>query len=82
MEKKEVLAHIAATIVTLDEQIDIKDVKPECSLMNDLGFDSLDKVELELKIEEHYGFRMLDEESMGIDTVDDLANVVMRHLSK
>ena len=47
-------------------------------LENDLGFDSLDKVETLMEVEEHFDISVPDEESQNINTVGDIADGVSR----
>ena len=46
-------------------------VQPEASFQQDLGADSLDQVELIMKLEEEFGFQIEDSESEKIVTVGD-----------
>ncbi len=49
-------------------------VKLEASFINDLGADSLDIVELVMKMEEEYGIEIPDEDAEGLSSVQDVAN--------
>lgn len=53
------------------EQLGVKeeDVKPESSLVEDLGADSLDTVELIMALEEEFDTEIPDEEAEKITTV-------------
>ena len=53
-----------------------EDVKPSMRIKEDLGADSLDIVELLMKIEDQYGIQVPDEVAMGISTIADLIAVV------
>ena len=53
-----------------------EEVVPEASLMNDLGLDSLDHVELIMAIEEKFDFEIPDEEAEKIATVQDIVDKV------
>lgn len=48
-----------------------EEVKPEASFLQDLGADSLDQVELIMKLEEEFGIQIPDTESEKIVTVGD-----------
>lgn len=47
-------------------------ITEECSLINDLGADSLDAVELILAVEEEFGVEIPDEVAENVKTVGDL----------
>ena len=57
-----------------NEQIELK---PETTF-DDLGFDSLDKVELLMKLEEEFGFQFPDDIQVG--AVSELIDVIKAHL--
>ena len=54
-------------------------VTDSASLMTDLGADTLDMVELIMRIEEKYGIAIPDLEAGDISTFADLTNTVYRH---
>jgi acyl carrier protein len=51
--------------------IDVEEVKPEASFIDDLGADSLDTVELIMAFEEEFEIEIPDEEAEKIKTVGD-----------
>ena len=53
-------------------------VIPEAGLIRDLGADSLDRLELMMKIEEEYGIWIEDEEAENLSTPKDLYNLVRK----
>jgi len=55
---------------------DINDVKSESSFIEDLGADSLDIVELVMKMEEEFGIEIPDEEAEKIKTVNDVVQYI------
>ena len=51
-------------------------VKPEAKIIEDLGADSLDVVELVMALEEKFEISIPDEESAKIATVEDIVNYI------
>jgi acyl carrier protein len=49
-----------------------EDVKPESSFVNDLGADSLDRVELVMALEDEFDLEIMDSESEKFVTVADV----------
>lgn len=60
------------------EQLGIneEDISGESSLMDDLGADSLDVVELVMALEEEFEIEMSDEEAEKLDSVNDFIEFV------
>ena len=51
-------------------------IKRESRIVDDLGADSLDVVELLMTLEDEFGVTVSDEEAVQIKTVDDIINIV------
>ena len=51
-------------------------IKPTSSLVNDLGLDSLDTVELAMAIEDEFRIEIPDEEAERCQTVQDIVTLV------
>ena len=61
------------------ETLNLKDaskVTLEAHLVNDLGADSLDVVEMLLELEKEYGVEITDEQAADLKTVGDIVNLV------
>jgi acyl carrier protein len=60
------------------EQLSVKEeeVKPQASLMDDLGADSLDTVELVMAFEEEFDTEIPDEDAENIKTVQDVIDYI------
>jgi acyl carrier protein len=56
--------------------VDLAEVKPEASFVDDLGADSLDLVELIMSMEEEFGVDISDEDAEKILTVKDAMDYV------
>ena len=63
-------------IIAEQLQIDIEEVKPEASFIDDLGADSLDTVELVMAFEEEFDIEIPDEDAEKIRTVQDAINYI------
>ena len=56
--------------------VDMEEVVPEASFVDDLGADSLDLVELIMSMEEEFDIDISDEDAEGILTVKDALDYV------
>jgi acyl carrier protein len=56
--------------------VDISEVVPEASFVDDLGADSLDLVELIMSMEEEFDIEISDEDAEGILTVKDAMDYI------
>lgn len=56
--------------------ISVEKVTPDAKIVDDLGADSLDVVELLSRLEDEYGIEMPDDEVENLVTVADVANVL------
>ncbi len=65
-----------SVIKIVSEYLEVKNVKPESHLVDDLGADGFDTLELIIKVEETLNVKISDEEGSNIKTVQDLINVV------
>ena len=54
--------------------MDESEVRPDASLTNDLGADSLDVMQLLMTIEDEYGVTIPDEELTSFETVQDVCD--------
>lgn len=66
------------------EELDVtpEQVTPEARFQEDLGADSLDVVELIMKIEEKFGIEVPDTDAEKIRTVQDAVNYIEQKLKK
>ena len=58
---------------------DVNEVTVNASFIDDLGADSLDIVELVMKMEEEFGIEIPDEEAEKIKTVNDVVEYIKTH---
>lgn len=58
--------------------VDADKVKPEATLKEDLGIDSLDSVEIVLELETEFDIKIEDDELQGLKTVNDIVTLIER----
>ena len=66
-------------IVAEQLERDVNEVTNTASFIDDLGADSLDIVELVMKMEEEFGIDIPDEEAEKIKTVNDVIQYITTH---
>lgn len=60
--------------------VEASEVKPEADLSNDLGADSLDKVEFIMDVEKEFGISIPDEEAEKLRTVGEAIAYIESHV--
>ncbi len=65
-------------IVAEKLSVDLDEVIPEASFLDDLGADSLDLVELIMAMEEEFDIEISDEEAEKLQTVQDAINYIKK----
>lgn len=68
---------IIAEKLNLEEET----ITPESSILEDLGADSLDIVDLVMALEEEFDIQVPDEDMENLTTVGDVVNYIARRLS-
>ena len=63
-------------IISEELRIDKDIIVPEAHVFDDLNFDSLDSVQVVLEIEKEFDIEATDEEIDGIQTVQDIIDLV------
>ncbi len=78
--KEEIKASVYSTI---SEQLGVaeSEISSESSLINDLGADSLDVVELVMALEEKFEIQIPDEDAQNLATVGDAIKYIESRLS-
>ncbi len=64
-----------------DLKVKLEDVQPEKRISEDLGADSLQRVELVMKLEEVFDIKIPDAEAMGLVTIQDTVDYIQQRLS-
>jgi len=78
--RDEVFNHLRDTLVELFE-IDVDKIKPQAHLYTDLDIDSIDAVDLVLKLKEFTGQKIQPQQFKHVRTVDDVVDAVMEILA-
>ena len=68
----------------LIEQLGIiseRGIKPEDSLIDDLGADDLDEIEVVMSLEEEFGIAICDEDAQGLKTVQNIYDYIDKRIN-
>ncbi len=77
MTDQEIIGLINDTLAN-EFELNIDDMVPEAVLKDDLGLDSLDKVDMVIVLEKVFSFKIREEEAIrGIRTLGDIHNFVI-----
>jgi acyl carrier protein len=79
MTRAEILARLTEILVGSFE-IDADKIKPEALLFQELGLDSIDAIDMVVRLQEWTGRRVPEEALRTIRTVDDVVTLVETHL--
>lgn len=63
-------------IIAENLSCDLAQITPEAKLMEDLGADSLDVVELSMALEDEFGIEVKDEDFADLMTVSDIVTYI------
>lgn len=72
----EALTERVNTIITDQLGVDRESLTPEANLLDDLGADSLDVVELVMALEEEFGIEVPDDDVENIRTIGDIVQYI------
>jgi acyl carrier protein len=75
------LAGRICTIVADHLGVDVREVTPEANILDDLGADSLDVVELVMSLEDAFDIQVDDEEVEAMRTIRDIQQFVIAHVA-
>ena len=81
MTQEEIFKKITDVIVSKLE-VKAEDVKMESEFSNDLGADSLDRVELVMALEDEFDIEILDEDAEKFIKVSDVLSYIQNKLNK
>ena len=75
MDQQEIISRINDFMVE-DFEVDADAISPEANLKDTLDLDSLDYIDLEVVIEQNFGFKVKPEDIQQMITIQDLYNYV------
>ncbi len=81
MNKEEAFAEIRKNLIEIFE-IPEDDIKEDAKLMDDLGLDSIDAVDMMVQLQETTGQKVSPEQFENVVTVDDLVALVIELTEK
>jgi len=80
MDKKEIEKKVVEVLAD-KASMDLKQIKPESSLVDDLGLDSLDAVEMVFELEENYSINIPDDQISEFKTAQDIVTYLTIRLA-
>lgn len=81
MTRDAILAEVTRTMVELFE-VEPEAVRPEARLYEDLDLDSIDAIDMAVKVKELTGRRVEERELRAMRTVGDVVALIERNLTK
>jgi acyl carrier protein len=81
MTRNEILTRVRDILAETFE-IDPERIKPEATLFADLDLDSIDAIDLVVKLQEWTGRRVPEETLRAVRTVDDVVSMIEAHLQQ
>ncbi|HVR64788.1 MAG TPA: acyl carrier protein [Polyangia bacterium] len=79
MTRDEILTRVRDILAETFE-IDRERIKPEATLFSDLDLDSIDAIDLVVKLQDWTGRRVPEETLRAVRTVDDVVTMIEAHL--
>jgi len=76
------VANRVKEIIAEQLMVDIEEITEESTFVDDLGADSLDRVELIMEFEEEFGIEIPDEDAEKITTVGEAIAYIERRLAE
>ena len=69
-------------VLVKDFECDPAAIKPEAHLVNDLDFDSIDAVDLVVRLQQRTGIKVVAEDFKSITTLGDVVDVISKLLEQ
>ena len=80
MTTQEILDIVAQMIIGFYTKIELADVTPNSSFVEDFNFDSMDSIELVLQLEVEFDIQINDEDIDNIHIVQDVIELVQNNI--
>ena len=80
-EAKESIEDVVKSIVVAELRVDRNELGPDTHLMKDLGADSLDALNISLRLEEQFKIKIPDDAIPKFLTIADIVKGVSEHLA-
>ena len=80
-EAKESIEDVVKSIVVAELRVDRNQLGPDTHLMKDLGADSLDALNISLRLEEQFKIKIPDDAIPKFLTIEDIVKGVRDHLA-
>lgn len=77
MERNQVVERVRE-IAALQGGVDLHEVSPRTRLEDDLGYDSLDRIEFAMQVEETFAVDIPDDAAEQVHTVEEAVDLVLR----
>ena len=68
-------------IIAEEMNLNVEDVKPESRFVEDLAADSLDVIQIVLKLEEEFDIEIPDSDAEKVATVGDVVDYIKEHVA-
>ena len=81
MTKEQIFNEVRDVLVK-DFECDPAAIKPEAHLVNDLDFDSIDAVDLVVRLQQRTGIKVVTEDFKTITTLGDVVDVISKLLEQ
>ena len=79
MNRKELEEKIT-NLVAYQVCLEVDEIEPTSDFVNDLGFDSLDAVEMVMAIEDEFDMDIKDEDAQKMTTISHITNYVEKNM--
>ena len=75
MDRKEIEEKVKQFLIE-EIEVDEEKIVPDAKLKDDLGIDSLDFVDIVVSVNDKFGFKIKQEEMVGIDTLSKFCDYI------
>jgi len=79
MQSKEEIFGWVTEVLTREFEFNASELRPTTHLIDDLDLDSIDAVDMAVRLEEKTGFRFGEEELRSVETIQDVVDLIHDH---